>query len=185
MEYYRPMTWFPLQSTQPVKPDAHMMSERRCTADLCDHAGADLRIADIALRSFGGITFGSGPARLVQLDDDNRILFDVLGEPGMGAILLVKVQSAAHPAVVGENVARRALENGWAGLVVDGSVRDVGILASIPLLIVAREPRPFRMRTESRGAEVDSFLFGGVTVRTNDIVVVDEDGIVFLDGPER
>jgi regulator of ribonuclease activity A len=155
------------------------MIETVCTADLCDKLQGSRGVADFIGRNFGAVAYGDGSARLVHLDDDNRILFDILGEQGDGSILIVKVDSAARPAVVGENVAQRAFQNGWGGLIIDGAVRDTRVLATIPLLILAREARPFRLRTETRGAEVDRLLFGGLQIRKGDRVVADEDGIVF------
>jgi len=155
------------------------MIDPACTADLCDETEGAWRIAEFPARSFGAVASGDGPVRLVHLHDDNRILFDVLAEPGNGSILIINVESASRPAVVGENLAQRALENGWRGLLVDGAVRDTRALATIPLLIIAREARPFRLRTATRGKEVDELLFGGLWVRKGDRVVIDEDGIVF------
>ena len=153
-----------------------------CTADLCDSGADNLCVLDVPLLRFGTVTSACGSVRLARLQDDNRLLFDVGAEPGDGRILVVSVQSKARPAVVGENVARRALENGWSGILVDGAVRDTRVLASIPLVIAAREVRPFRMRTEARGELVDELIFGGVAVRSGDRVVIDEDGIVFVQG---
>jgi len=157
------------------------MIDLSCTADLCDEMEGAWGVAEFSARSFGAVACGGGPVRLVHLYDDNRLLFDVLAEPGNGSILVVKVESALRPAVVGENIARLALQNGWHGLLIDGAVRDTRVLATIPLLIIAREARPFRLRTATRGTEVGELLFGGLRVRKGDMVVIDEDGIVFRD----
>ena len=155
------------------------MTETVCTADLCDASVPGLRIPDAAFRNFGAVAQAAGEVRLVRLHDDNRLLFDVVDELGGGRILVVSVESPDRPAVVGENVALRALEKGWGGILIDGAVRDSIILATIALPIAARETRPFRLRTENRGEIVNELAVGGVIVRSGDWVAFDEDGVVF------
>ena len=150
------------------------------TANICDRGQDDVRVVDLAMRSFGGIPAAAGAVELVRLHDDNRLLFDVVAKPGGGRILMVAVEADSRPAVVGENVARAAFASGWGGIIVDGAVRDARVLPTIPILIVARETRPFRLKTDKRGDVVAQLAFGGVVVRAGDQAAVDQDGIVFF-----
>jgi regulator of ribonuclease activity A len=151
------------------------------TADLCDRHFEKLRIVDLTLTNFGGETSAYGRASLVQLEDDNRILFDVLAQNGAGKVLVVQVKGLARPAVVGEGVVSLAVRHGWNGIIVDGAVRDVRYLAAAPLCVVAREVRPFRVRSDRRGCVVDRLILGGVQITADENVLVDEDGIIVFD----
>ena len=115
---------------------------------------------------------------MVELDDDNRLLFDVLKNDGDGNFLVIKVLSSDKPAVVGERVATLAVENNWGGILIDGALRDVGMLRTIPLCIAATHVQPFRLRTKVPGRLVKTLPIGGVTLSQDDIVVVDEDGLI-------
>ena len=74
---------------------------------------------------------------LVELYDDNRILFDLLRERNDKQVLVVRVLSQDNPAVVGESVARMAIENGWSGMIVEGNLRDSGVLNTLNIGVMA------------------------------------------------
>ena len=78
-------------------------------------------------------------------------------------------------------VAGLAAANGWAGIVVNGCVRDVAVLRHLPLGIRALGscPRPSgKTGTVEIGVPVE---FGGVTFRPGARLVADDDGIVVLE----
>jgi regulator of ribonuclease activity A len=84
-------------------------------------------------------------------------------------------------ALVGDNVAGLALANGWAGIVINGCVRDSAALAGLALGVtaLATHPRPSAKRGDG---ELDvSITFGGVTFRPGAQVASDDDGVVVLD----
>jgi regulator of ribonuclease activity A len=45
-------------------------------------------------------------------------------EPGDGRVLVVDGGGSYRCALLGDNIANLALESGWAGIVIDGCVRD-------------------------------------------------------------
>jgi regulator of ribonuclease activity A len=77
-------------------------------------------------------------------------------------------------------MASLARDNGWAGVVVNGCVRDVAVLAQLDVGIAAlgSTPRPSGKMGEG---EIDvPVTFGGVSFRPGDSLYADDDGIVVL-----
>jgi len=94
------------------------------TADLVDRYGTDLRVCDLQFRQFGAHHGFAGRVRTVSCHEDNGLLRDLLRTPGEGAVLVVDGGGSLRTALVGDLIAGAAQDNGWAGLVLHGAVRD-------------------------------------------------------------
>ncbi|MBW8469244.1 MAG: putative 4-hydroxy-4-methyl-2-oxoglutarate aldolase, partial [Thiobacillus sp.] len=81
-------------------------------------------------------------------------------------------------ALLGGNLGAAAARNGWAGVVIDGCVRDVAELAvcNVGIRAPACIPLPTERRTE--GLRDLAVQIQGVWVRPGDWLYADEDGIV-------
>jgi regulator of ribonuclease activity A len=112
------------------------------TADLVDQYGAELRVCDVQFRQFGGHRSFAGPVRTVSCHEDNGLLRDLVRTAGAGCVLVVDGGGSLHAALVGDVLAGAARENGWAGLVVHGAVRDSAALAQLSLGIKALGTNP-------------------------------------------
>jgi len=123
------------------------------TCDLCDaHKGDDngvFRVLPPVWRSFGGRGVFAGPVSTVQCHEDNILVKVAFDEPGAGRVLVVDGAASLCWALVGGNLAAAAARNGWAGVVVDGCVRDVAELAAAPVGIAALAAVP--LPTDKRG----------------------------------
>lgn len=150
------------------------------TADLCDSRFDEIEVVDGDWRHFGATTHCHGIVTCVELYDDNSCLFDVLDDDGQGRILVIEVLSKRRPAVVGARVATLALDRRWAGLVINGAVRDVAELRQLPLCTLATDIRPYRLRTGVHGRLVESIDLHGTRVRNGSMLAIDEDGMILL-----
>jgi regulator of ribonuclease activity A len=154
------------------------------TADVFDeHAGSAV-VCETQLRSFGGLTAFTGEVATVRCHEDNVLLRERLGEPGDGRVLVVDGGGSLRCALVGEKVARLALEHGWAGLVLNACVRDTTALAALPIGIKAlgTSPRP-STKTGTGDSDVP-VAFGGVEFAPGATLYADEDGIVLVPGDQ-
>lgn len=150
------------------------------TADLVDEHGERLRVCDTQFRRFGGHRTFSGRVRTVSCHEDNGLVRELLRTPGNGRVLVIDGGGSLHSALTGDLIAGSAVENGWAGLVIHGAVRDSAALAGLSLGVVALGTNPRKSSKAGRG-EVDVPVgFGGVTFVPGDRVFVDEDGVVLL-----
>jgi regulator of ribonuclease activity A len=148
------------------------------TADLIDQHGDVLQSCDLQFRQFGGRSRFSGPIRTVRCHQDNVLIRQVLSEPGVGRVLVVDGGGSLHTSLVGDIVAGLAQGNGWAGLVVNGAVRDVVALAGLDIGVKALGSNPRKSAKEGAG-EIDvPVSFGGVRFEPGAHLYSDEDGIV-------
>jgi regulator of ribonuclease activity A len=150
------------------------------TADLVDEHGEGLQSCDLQLRQFGGRRRFHGPIRTVACLEDNALVKAVLSEPGNGAVLVVDGQGSLHTALVGDLIAGLARDNGWAGLVVNGAVRDTQALAGLDIGIKALGSNPRKSAKLAAGQVDVPVHFGGVTFRPGEHLYSDEDGVVVL-----
>ena len=152
------------------------------TADLVDTHGETLQSCDTQFRQFGGRRRFHGPAVTVRCHEDNALLKSVLSEPGRGRVLVVDGGASLHRALMGDVIAGIAVANGWAGVIINGAVRDVAALATMDIGIKALGSNPRKSAKTGAGARDVPVSFGSATFVPGAEVYSDEDGIVTL-GP--
>ena len=101
------------------------------------------RVLPPVFRSFGAVAAFAGPVSTVKCHEDNTHVKAAVESPGEGRVLVVDGGGSLRRALVGGNLAAAAARNGWAGVVVDGCVRDVAELnaAAVGLRALALMPR--------------------------------------------
>jgi regulator of ribonuclease activity A len=152
----------------------------RPTADLVDSIGPDVRSCDVQFRQFGGRSDFAGPISTVRCFQDNALLKSVLSEPGNGGVLVIDGSGSLHTALVGDVIAELARSNGWAGLVINGAVRDAAALRGIEIGIKALGTNPRKSTKAGAGERDVEITMGGVTFTPGDIAYCDDDGIVVM-----
>lgn len=150
------------------------------TADLVDRYGTELRVCDLQFRQFGGHRGFAGPVRTVSCHEDNGLLRELLRTPGDGHVLVIDGGGSLRTALVGDLIAGAAQDNGWAGLIVHGAVRDSATLAGLRIGIKALGTIPRKSAKDSAGAIDTPVTFGDITFRPGDILHADDDGIALL-----
>jgi regulator of ribonuclease activity A len=148
------------------------------TPDLCDRYGERVQVAEPLFIDFGGRAALAGEIETVRVLEDNALVRRMLEAEGRGRVLVVDGQGSRRCALIGGRLAALAAANGWAGLVVNGCVRDVGELAAVPLGVkaLAACPRaPAKTGAGERGVPV---TFAGITFTPGHRVWGDADGLV-------
>lgn len=98
-----------------------------------------------------------------------------------GDVIVVAAGGRRDPALIGELLSGAARRKGIAGVVVDGAVRDVGTLAQwSDFHVFTRWITPRGPSSMERGSVNEPVTFGGIAVSPFDLVVGDDDGIVFV-----
>jgi len=155
------------------------------TCDLCDAHKGDtsgaFRVLPPVFQTYGGRAAFAGPVSTVKCFEDNTSVKAAVESPGHGRVLVVDGGGSLRRALVGGNLAAAAARNGWAGLVVDGCVRDVAELAAAEVGIRALALMPLPTERRAAGLVDVPVQVQGVTVRPGDWLVADADGIVVLD----
>lgn len=148
------------------------------TADLYDELGDELQSLPLQLRSFGMRAAFDGPIRTVRCLEDNALVKALLATPGEGAVLVIDGGGSLQTALMGDMIAASAVENGWAGVVIHGAIRDSVAINGLDLGVKALGTNP-RKSAKLGAGEVDVDLeFGGVVFRVGAHLHSDEDGIL-------
>nr|WP_028475971.1 ribonuclease E activity regulator RraA [Nocardia sp. CNY236] len=148
------------------------------TADLADVIGPEIRSCDTQFIQFGKRTAFSGRIATIRCFQDNLLVKQTLGEPGEGKVLVIDGGASIHTALVGDIIAGRGVENGWAGVVVNGAVRDSAILRTLDIGIKALGTNPRKSTQTGSGDRDVPVEFGGVIFVPGEMLYSDPDGVV-------
>ena len=152
------------------------------TCDLCDAHEEDssgaFRVLPPVFRDFGAAGRFAGPVATMRCIEDNTRVREAVNSPGQGRVLVVDGGGSVRRALVGGNLALAAARSGWAGIVVDGAVRDTAELVAAGIGVKALALMPLRSVKRGEGQRDLAVQIQGVTVRPGDWLYADEDGIV-------
>jgi regulator of ribonuclease activity A len=148
------------------------------TADLIDDHDAKLTVCETQFRSYGAVSRFAGPVETVRCFEDNALVRSVLATPGSGRVLVVDGGASLRTALMGDVIAASAVAQGWAGVVINGAVRDVVALGGLDLGIKALGSNPRKSAKEGTGETGVPVSFGGAEFRPGAWLYSDEDGIV-------
>ncbi|MBF8224338.1 MULTISPECIES: ribonuclease E activity regulator RraA [Halomonadaceae] len=147
------------------------------TPDICD-AHPEVRVLDPLFVNFGGREAFFGPIRTVKCFEDNSLVKQAVAEPGEGAVLVVDAGGSSRCAMLGDMLAEQAADNGWAGVVMYGCVRDVDVLAETELGIQALGAHPRKSEKRGEGVRDIPVTFAGVTLSPGEWLYADNNGIL-------
>lgn len=152
------------------------------TPDLCDEYPDRVEVLTLALRNFGGKSTFCGPVATVKCFEDNSKVKEQAAQPGKGRVMVVDGGGSPRHALLGDLIAVNALDNGWAGFVIWGCIRDVDVIANLELGVKALNACP--LKTEKRGlGDIDiAIRMGGVSFSPGDWVYADNNGIIRAKG---
>jgi regulator of ribonuclease activity A len=149
------------------------------TSDLFDeHPGA--ASCATQFRQFGGVRSFSGAIATVRCFEDNVLLRALVSEPADGRVLVVDGGGSFACALLGDNIAELAVSNGWAGIVVNGCVRDIVALAELPIGIKALGTNPKPSGKAGDGEVGVPVTFGGAEFAPGALLHADYDGVIVL-----
>ena len=153
------------------------------TADLCDAHADELQIAEPGLVIMGGTPAFGGPIATVQVLEDNVLVRRALEEPGQGRVLVIDGGGSLRCALLGDMLATLARDNGWAGVIVNGCVRDSRAIGALEVGVMALATHPRKSGKLGQGSRDVPVTFAGVTFRPGQVVYADRDGIVVAARP--
>ena len=152
------------------------------TCDLCDAHKSDsdgaFRVLPPVFRDFGARRKFCGAVITVKCFEDNTPVKAAVESPGAGRVLVVDGGGSLRRALLGGNLGAAAAKNGWAGVVIDGCVRDLAELAACDVGIRALAAMPLPTERRQPGLRDLAVQIQGVWVRPGDWLYADADGIV-------
>jgi regulator of ribonuclease activity A len=148
------------------------------TADVYDERGEQVDSLALQLEDVGGHAAFDGPIRTVRCHRDNALVKSVLATRGEGAVLVIDGGGSLESALVGDLIAGSAVENGWAGLIVHGAIRDRSTIAGLALGVKALGTNPRKSAKDGVG-EIDvPVTIEGVVFTPGKHVWADLDGVL-------
>lgn len=160
------------------------------TADLCDDFyektfddNRSLQIAQPLFQDFGGRISFHGKIHTVLCFEDNScvreaVFMDGKDENGNAKVLVVDGGGSLRHALMGDMLAAKALENGWAGVIINAPIRDSEEIGNLNLGVKALCTFPLKSEKKGLGEHHTTVSFAGVVFRDGDYVYADEDGIL-------
>ena len=150
------------------------------TADLCDAHSREhnFQIAEPLLQSYGVLPSFCGQITTVKAFEDNVLLRTVLEEHVENRVLVVDSGGSHRCALLGEELARLAIANGWQGIVIHGCIRDSAIINQLPIGIRALHTHPLKSHKKDHGDRDLLVTFAGVNFKQNYFLYADSDGII-------
>lgn len=148
------------------------------TADLYDRFEDLVGVCAPIFRDFGGRRRFVGEVVTVKCFEDNSRVKETLAQPGNGKVLVVDAGGSMRCAMLGDLIAESAVDNGWAGVIIQGCVRDTERLAKLDLGIKALAATPRKSTRRGEGQRDLPLDIAGVRIEPGDWVYCDEDGIL-------
>jgi len=148
------------------------------TADLYDERGDALDSLALQLHDIGGRAAFDGPIRTIRCHRDNALVKATLATPGDGAVLVIDGGGSLESALVGDLIAASAVENGWAGLIVHGAIRDRVAIGTLDLGVKALGSNPRKSARAGIGELDVPVEIAGVVFRPGAHLWADADGIL-------
>ena len=148
------------------------------TTDLCDAHENSIHVVEPMFTSFGGKSAFHGQIATLRVDDDNSFVRRALESPGDGRVLVIDGGGSVRRALVGDQLASLALNNGWAGIVVNGCIRDSRAIGLMDIGVFAIDTHPMKTLKKNVGEADIIVTFGDVDFVPGEWIYADEDGVI-------
>nr|WP_321981228.1 ribonuclease E activity regulator RraA [uncultured Cohaesibacter sp.] len=154
------------------------------TTELNDAHHDRVRQVMLPFQDFGKKRRFAGRIRTAVTMEDTKLVQQALfSTPGEGGVIILDGGGSFRRAMLGDLNAALLVKNGWAGIIINGVVRDSARLANIDLGIKALGVTPVRSSKTGIGALDVPVAFGNVLFEPGQCIYSDEDGILVSDDP--
>jgi regulator of ribonuclease activity A len=154
-----------------------MAGDNLSTPDLSD-AAPEARAIELPFRNFGAIRQFGGQVVTIKCHEDNSLVKECVEEPGEGRVIVVDGGGSRRRSLLGDMLAEKAAANGWAGLVINGVIRDVNEINVTALGVQALGTCPVKTEKLGMGQRDIPVNIGGVDIETGDYVYADDNGVL-------
>lgn len=136
-----------------------------------------------SFKNYGGHTTFGGQIVTVKCFEDNSRVKETLATAGQGRVLVVDGGASMRCALLGDMIAKSACDNGWAGIIIYGCVRDVDEIARMDIGVMALASIPKKSVRKGLGEMGVSLNICGVAIHDGAWVYADNNGIIVCDEP--
>ena len=146
--------------------------------DICD-LNDDLRIGDLFLNSYGAIDKFYGEVFTVKCEHSNSVVKKIVQKDGDGKVLFINHTGSELCSIVGYQIAQSASDNNWRGIITNGYIRDIEVIKSIKIGMLAKNSYPMKTNKSVGKSEIGiPIKIGSINIKSGDWVYVDLNGWV-------
>ena len=149
--------------------------------DISDMYPDQIQIGKLTLKSYGRKGSMAGEIYTISCSDDNSLVKTILGSDGDNKVLVVDASGVSHASMVGDQIAESAVRNNWAGIVVNGYVRDIDVLKNLPIAIFAKGAVAQKTNKKNHGFKDVLISFGSVVMTSGKWIYIDQNGWLVAD----
>jgi regulator of ribonuclease activity A len=154
-----------------------MAGENLSTPDLSD-AAPEARAIELQFFNYGAIRQFGGRVVTIKCHEDNSLVKQCVEEPGEGRVIAVDGGGSMRRSLLGDMLAEKASANGWAGLVINGVIRDVDQIGATALGVQALGTCPVKTEKLGMGQRDVPITIGGVDIEPGDYLYADNNGVL-------
>ena len=147
------------------------------TADLLDEYPESIVLMENFL-SYGEVSTFFGRAKTIHAPEDNSLVRQALETEGNNQVLVIDGGASRACALVGDQLALLAIENGWAGIIVNGYIRDSAVIAEMHIGIKALGTNPRKSIKKNRGEADIELTIGQIQIKPDNWIYSDADGVI-------
>jgi len=151
--------------------------------DLCDAHEDSIQVAEPIFRDFGGRRVFGGQIVTISCHEDNSLVRDAVASPGEGKVLIVDGGGSLRRSLLGDQLASKASDNNWQGIIVHGAIRDIEVIAGIDIGVKALNVIPLKTEKRGLGDRDVPVRFAGVAFTPGAYVYADPNGVIVNDSP--
>ena len=151
--------------------------------DLCDHYEQDVSWLPLIFQNYGGKKIFYGEVVTLRCFEDNSLVREIVSQDGRGKVLFIDGHGSCNRALLGDQLALLAVENGWQGIIINGAARDVGTLATLDIGVKALGVCPFKTVKRQSGDKNMTLIVGHTMIYPGDYVYADLNGILLSREP--
>ena len=148
------------------------------TPDLFDQFDQEVDVVEPLFKDYGALKQGYGQITTVACFEDNSLVAKQVKSPGDGRALVVDGRGSLRCSLLGDQLAAMAIENGWSAILINGCLRDVEIIASMPLVVMALASIPRKTGKAGKGSLNIPVSFAGITFYPEHYLFADGTGIL-------
>eukprot|EP00594_Rhizosolenia_setigera_P016309 CAMPEP_0178960300 /NCGR_PEP_ID=MMETSP0789-20121207/12886_1 /TAXON_ID=3005 /ORGANISM="Rhizosolenia setigera, Strain CCMP 1694" /LENGTH=378 /DNA_ID=CAMNT_0020643631 /DNA_START=46 /DNA_END=1182 /DNA_ORIENTATION=+ len=173
-------------STAKTKKAKTTSTKNYSTADLCDihiKSPQRLQVGEPGIfTDYGGVKSFHGKIETVRCYESNPMVRKKLGQKqkknAERRVLVVDGGASKRCAILGDMLTKMGHDNNWAGIIVNGYIRDSAVIKTIPIGVKALGTHPLKSIKNHQGESGIKVAFAGLEFVPGEFVYADEDGIV-------
>lgn len=150
------------------------------TSDISDQLHPNVQYLEPVYCRYGAKIDFFGAIHTVKCFEDNSLVREVLDTDGQARVLVVDAGGSKRCAMLGDQLAEKAVKNNWAGVVVYGLIRDSEMINQMPIGVRALGTHPLKSVKKGVGEIGISVSFSGVDFIPGNYLYADQDGVIVV-----